>query len=73
MGCKEISYIVTEYFNGVFYTVSDIDWTGIGPCHKPACDDFRVEMVDIDVQLMHLVYKIPGHKIKARMFKIDKL
>jgi hypothetical protein len=20
MGCKEISYIVTEYFNGIFYT-----------------------------------------------------
>lgn len=32
-----------------------------------------ISELDIDVQLMHLVYKIPGHKIKARMFKIDNM
>jgi len=42
MGCKEISYIVTEYFNEYFIQHPTlIGLCGIGPCYKPACDDFR--------------------------------
>ena len=32
-----------------------------------------ISELDIDVQLVHQVSKIPGHKIKARIDNMDKL
>jgi len=71
MGCKEISYIVTVYFNEYFILYPTvIGLCGSGPVtNRPV----TISELDIDVQLVHQFSKIPGHKIKPRIDNMDKL
>ena len=66
MGCKETSYIVTEYFNESFYTVcrQRLDYVEMYPVTNLPV---TISELDIDVQLVNQFSKIPGHKIKARI------
>ena len=47
--------------------------TLIGPCGLRPFHKLTISELDIDVQLVRQVSKIPGHKIKARIDNMDKL